>query len=57
MGRWPTFRGVTVPKWIPLSGYMFDIWIGEKALAQLRGQEPTAVPAKDCRGKLMLNLM
>jgi hypothetical protein len=24
VGRWPTFGGVTVPKWIPLSGNMGD---------------------------------
>ncbi len=28
VGRWPRFRGVTVPKWIPLSGVMFGGRLG-----------------------------
>jgi hypothetical protein len=26
VGRWPTFGGVTVPKWIPLTGNMLG-WV------------------------------
>lgn len=37
MGRWPTFGGVTVPKWIPLTAHMLAVCVHNEGCAAWEG--------------------